>query len=1022
MNCLSRKIGFFITLIVLILATIAGAGTTGKISGIVQDADAKSPLPGANVVIEGTTIGGAADENGYYVILNVAPGTYNLKVTMIGYKPVTIQGVVVTMNLGTSIDIAMKTEVLDMSEIVVIAKRPVVVREVSHSQMNVEAKTISMMPVKEVADVISLQAGVQGLSIRGSASSQTAFIVDGFNFVDERSNVPVTTLSLASVKEVQVQTGGFNAEYGNIRSGIVNIITDEGRKDKYSGAISLVYQPAASKHFGISAYDKYSYYNRPYYDPAVCYVGTQNGTWDDYTKTQYTTFEGWNSYAQATLKDSDPSNDLTPEGAKRLYAYQHRRQGDIKKPYYVGDLGFGGPVPFISEKLGNLRFYLSYQDLVEQFIVPVARPNFHENTSRIKLTSDVTSKMTLTLTGMYALTQSVSSYQWTTTPTGTVLRSDYGIAALATATKEVAYVPYYYSPSDIYHYMVGAKINHVLSARTFYEASIQYFYNRYNTYQASIRDTSKTFEVLDGYYVDESPYGYWGYSTGSVDGMRTGGWMNLGRDSSTIATVNMQFDFTSQVNRSNQIKTGVNVVFNDYNIRSTTSTPAMETWCRSQIYRVKPYRAGVYIQDKLEFEGFIANLGLRLDYSDANTARYELDMYSKYYKVKYGNTIEDSVISQNSKARLNLSPRMGISHPITENSKLYFNYGHFRSEPASTYRFRLQREYNGLVTSIGDPDLELEKTVAYELGYSQNLFNQWLLNICGYYKDITNQIDWIYYQNINGTVQYSKSANNNYEDIRGVEITLDKRTGNWLTGFVNYTYMVDSYGYFGLKKYFENPSDQRDYLAQNPYQEKPHPAPYARINIDVHSPFKFGPNLKGIYLLGGWNCNLLATWNQGSYATYNPQSVPGLQNNVQWVDSYNMNLRLTKSIQIKQFAIQGYIDVTNLFNFKYLSYAGFVSSRDYTDYLASLHFSWEDGQEHGHDRIGTYRNYSVEYDPIVPYISNPTDDPEVAAENAQIKKDNARRLKTKSYINMPNNSSFAFLYPREIKFGIKFTF
>jgi outer membrane receptor protein involved in Fe transport len=364
------------------------------------------------------------------------------------------------------------------------------------------------------------------------------------------------------------------------------------------------------------------------------------------------------------------------------------------------------------------------------------------------------------------------------------------------------------------------------------------------------RDTTKKYEIVSGYYVDEAPYGYWGYGVTGIDGMRIGGWMNLGRDKSVNSTTSFRFDFTSQVNIRNQFQTGLHIVYNDYDIKSYTSNPSMTTWNRRQVYAVYPYRIGAYVQDKLEFEEFIANIGIRFDYSHANSTRYDLDDYDKYFKEGYGQLIEDEAPKDRAKPYWSFSPRLGISHPITENSKLYFNYGHARQEPPSTYRFRIQREYNGLVTSIGEPNLELEKTVAYELGYSHNLFNQFLLNIAGYYKDITNQYGWIYYQNINNSVQYSKAANNNYEDIRGIEFTLDRRIGTWVTGFINYTYEVRTYGYFGLTEYWEDPNKQREYLRQNPYQERPHPRPYMRANLDFHTPVNFGIEWMGFYPMG----------------------------------------------------------------------------------------------------------------------------------------------------------------------------
>ncbi|MBU0713284.1 TonB-dependent receptor [bacterium] len=1032
-----------IRVILLVVSTVSliFAGNTGKISGLVTEEQSGFPLAGANIIIEGLAMGSASDLDGNYVILNVPPGVQTLKVRMIGYKTVTVTEVQVTMNLTTIINVQMSTEVLGMEEIVVVAKRPIVVKDIAHSEFNIESKQIESLPVTELSQVVGMQAGVKGFSVRGGAERQTALIVDGFVMSDERSNQPVTSISLASIQEVQIQSGGFNAEYSNARSGVVNVVTTDGDRIRYSGMLNFTYRPPAPKHFGISPYDEYSYFNRVFFDPDVCYDGTTNGAWDIWTRKQYPTFEGWISQSNARLNDTDPTNDLTPEGIKRLYEWQHRRQGDIKKADYVADFGFGGPVPVVSDKLGNLRFYLTYSDSRDMLLVPLSRDAYTDKVGRIKLTADITPKMSLVLTGQYNIIRSAVQYEWTTTPTGAVLRSDYTIASLTSSTKELLYVPGRFSPTDIYNSMIGAKINQILSSKSYYDVVIQYDRHRYNTYQMGLRDTSQIYEILPGYYVDEAPYGYWGYGTSSVEGLRTGGWMNLGRDSSIVSTIRFNFDLVSQLTPAHQVKTGLSVVLNDMNINSSTVNPGMTTWNRSQVYQIFPYRIGAYLSDKMEYEGFIANIGLNMDISNSNTDVYLLDEYDSYFKSGYGSNIEDEVETEKSKPKLTLSPRLSVSHPITENSKLYFNYGHYRSEPASTYRFRLQREYNGLVTSIGNPNLDLEKTVSYELGYSHNLLDMVLLNVAAYYKDITNQIDWIYYQNINSSVQYNIAANNNYEDIRGFEITLDKKTGNWFTGFINYTYMISSYGYFGIKKYYQNPTDQRTYLADNPYQIKPHPQPYARANIDLHTPLDYGMEFMGLYPFGGWNWNLLVNWTQGSYATFNPTNVPGLINNVQWRDNWNIDTRLIKNFNYKKFRVQLYVDITNLFNLKYLSYAGFTSNQDYLDYMESLHLNWEEGIQHGNDRLGVYRQNGVEYIPMqetedINSITSP--DSRVLYYNRASGKyvqyqdgqwqERSKNwiskeiLDKKAYIDMPNNTSFAFLYPREIKFGLKFIF
>ena len=1014
---MSQYIKISTFLLIMTVFVRLNAGVTGKISGHIRDKEDGTALIGANVIIEGTVLGAATDINGFYNIINIPAGTYQIKVGMIGYKSSTITNVEVKIDQTTSIDVRMYSEALEMGEVVVVAERPVLVKDVSHSELYVDAKNIETMPVAQVTEVVGLQAGVEGLEIRGGASTQTAFIVDGFVRNDERSNRPYTTLSLNSVEQVQVQTGGFNAEYGNIRSGIINVITKEGRPDRYSGAITYRYSPPAQKHFGASIYDANSYYLRPYLDPAVCYVGTKNGVWDSYTQKQYPTFEGWNAISERYLLDSDPSNDLTPDGAMKLFEWQHRRMGAIEKSDYTVDFALGGPVPFIAQEFGNLRFYISYFDSRDMFVIPASNDSYDENIGTVKMTSDITDRMKLSVTGSYGETHSVCPYNWTTTPTGYSWNSDYELANAVSSGPEILFVEGYYSPSSVFRNSLELKLSHSLSSKTYYDILIQRKVSHNKTYQIDDRDTSSVYSPIPynpGYLVDEAPYGYMGYSVDAIgDGMIIGGWMNLGRDRTVNSTYTIKSDFVSQINNSNKLKGGVEVIINNYNVRSFTANPGMTTWNRDQVYDVSPYRLATYFQDKLEFEGLIADVGFRLELINPNAVIYQLDDYSQYYKVGTGSTIEETAPSEKVKPYFNFCPRVGVSHPITDNSKLFFNYGHFYSEPQSTYRFRMQREYNGQVTSIGNPNLRQEKTIAYEIGYSHNLFNQMLLNITGYYKDVSDQIGWVSYRDVTSAVNYLTSKNSQYEDIRGFEITLDKKRGSWLSGFVNYTYMVSSNGYFGLMEYYQDPVAQKEYINDNPYQVRAHPRPYFRANIDLHSPETFGPSMNNIYPIGGWYLNILGTWKTGSFATFNPNNIPGLVDNVQWKNTYNINLKVSKQLNFKKVRAQLFAEISNVLNTKFLSYTGFSNyNNDYLPYLTSLRFDWEDGIERGSDRIGDYRPLDVEYDPLE---INPNNDSEIAARNKE-------RIKTKSYIDNPNITSLMFLNPRNITFGIKLTF
>ncbi len=990
---------------------------SGKIEGTVTDAETGTALIGVNVVVEGTFLGAATNREGHFAILNVPPGTHTVTASMIGYDPVRVVDARVNINQTTTIDITLRETALELEEVTIVAERPIVQRDVSASVISIESEAIENLPVQSIDQVLSLHAGIEmgaeGIIIRGGGARETRFIVDGLSMDDERSNIPYTAVSLSSLQDVQIQTGGFNAEYGNVRSGIVNVVTREGSADRYSARAIIHYSPPAAKNFGPSVYAMDSYFNRPFTDPDVMWTGTNSGAWDLYMQGRYPEFQGWNAASESTIADGDPSTDLTPEQLYRIWQWYRRRDGNIQKPDYTIDVGLGGPVPFVSQALGDMRFFATYFEEREMFVFPLSRDSYTDRHGQLRITSNITPSIKLSVTGLYGEFHSVSPYDWMTTPTGRLIRSQEEVANFASST--ILYMPGYFSPGSIYRNMIGMKLTNAISPRTYYEVRVQYNSNRHNVYQIADRDTTRKYELWPGFYIDEAPEGYIGHNVptqGLSHGMGLGGWMNLGRDTTTNTTTSFNFDITSQVATNHQIKAGVHFAYNDFRIRSYTEHPAMDTWNRTQVYDVFPFRIGAYVQDKMEYGGFIANIGLRLDYSDPNIEWYDLDLYDVYFTPGYGNRIEEDVPRKKVDPVWSLSPRLGISHPITENSKLYFNYGHFRSEASSTLRFRLQREYSGLVTSMGNPGLHLEKTIAYELGYEQNMFDKFLLRLAAYYKDISDQPGWVYYENFDGSVQYNIPENLNYRDIRGVELTIDKRAGRWFTGFINYTYDVRTSGFFGFLQYYQDPTKQRDYLRRNPYQSRPRPQPFARAHMNIRTPDDFGPNIMGEHILGNWNISVLADWRAGEFFTYNPFSIPGVVDDVRWRDWYNVDVRIMRDVRVMNYAFQFFVDISNALNIKYMSMAGFADRYDWYDYLESLRLPWRDGVFKGNDKIGDYRPRNVQYDPLE---ANPNNDPGIATRNQE-------RIDTRSYINNPNIESLTFLNPRKITIGFRLNF
>ena len=172
-----------ILLIVLMTGFVSDlwAAKTGKIAGRVIDQQTNEPLAGANVVIEGTLMGAAADQDGFFVILNIPPGTYTVEVSVIGYASLLHENVGVSINQTTNLETSLTPEAITSETVVVYAERPVVQLDVSSSQKIISVENILDRPVDNLEEILNLEAGItltagaegQGLLVRGGQLSET---------------------------------------------------------------------------------------------------------------------------------------------------------------------------------------------------------------------------------------------------------------------------------------------------------------------------------------------------------------------------------------------------------------------------------------------------------------------------------------------------------------------------------------------------------------------------------------------------------------------------------------------------------------------------------------------------------------------------------------------------------------------------------------------------------------------------------------------------------------------------------
>lgn len=1058
----AKKAGLWILLLLFPLCNVFGQ--TGKIQGTIQDAETNQPLPGVNVVIDGTDLGAATDSQGRYFIINIPVGTYNVTASMIGYAKVTKTDVLVELDRISNINFSLNTSAIAGEQITVTAERDILHKETSNTQQVVRSEQIFEAPAtRSVEDFVTKQVGVAGnLGIRGSSADQTGTIVDGFMFVNKRLGTPDATVPLSAVEQISVVTGGFNAEHGNFRSGLVNITTKTGSQNAYHGRIDLSQNIAHMKRFGPSLWDVTNYHIRSELDPSVAFVGT-DAAWADnsYLKGQYPSFTGWNALADQYNKDKTPDEQVTPLDLYLWDAWMHQvnppwdqlgqmgysasdeirqkmqdhaRTPEGSNPDWNGDFGFGGPIPVIGKMLGNATFYLSNNSNKYYYAQPETRRSQTDATTMLTLQSRISSGLKLTLNGLYRDKRGLNA--------GTRNASFESIINLPPTGDQWLYAPDYFSEKNQYVGLVGFELSGVVNPKTNWnvrvnaESRVDRSVPPYIRAGLSLADFEAT-----GYYeghpdprspendavihfgpipVDDMPYGF---SSGKevIDGYQYNSYLqpygsgnhrfaeDLEKtiDSTDTRQYRLQFDISSQVNFHNLIKAGGHFEYSTINhlMRSVRYAHLRNNY--TLFWDRQPINAGLFLQDQITFQGMVANLGVRADYYDPSgqwptKAIYNADAFgtSGQFENKF-NTWQELGILSPVKTHLVVSPRLGISFPVTERSKFYFNYGHFRSLAPWYNMFVVNQRPLVRLYDLGNPNLEPPRTISYETGVEYNLLDQFLVHVSGYYKDVTGQHGATEYHNIAGTVDYSSWLNNEYEDILGLEISITKNFGNWVTGWFNYDYMIQKSGRVGRSDFYEDPSKQAVFGLYQGDENRPLPRPRLNADVTLHIPNQFGPRIGGIRPLGGWLISLLPTWQAGAYFTWNPLGKLHLQDNLQWPNYYVWDMKLSKYFDIRKMQLQAYVNVSNLFNNKVAHFnQAFSSGSDQRDYLASLHLPMYDSPEFDDLRTSSPQGYY----------------------SAGNDKPGDVRSEKKSYINNPNMMLWLYDHPRDIWFGLILTF
>ena len=237
-------------IISLTLVTNCIQAQVGSVRGVVINKSDGEPIMFTNVVIEGTTKGGTTDVNGYFTIKNLSPGYHNLVCTYLGFDTIN-QTVMVKANEVVSVNLGLKPKSRTLRAVEVNADKVKAENNVQISSYEVSAEKIKQLPAMGAeADLVQylqvipgiIYTGEQGgqLYIRGGSPIQNKVLLDGMVIYN-----PFHTIGMFSVFETdiirhaEVYTGGYNSEFGNRLSAVVDVTTKDGNKKRLTGKVGL---------------------------------------------------------------------------------------------------------------------------------------------------------------------------------------------------------------------------------------------------------------------------------------------------------------------------------------------------------------------------------------------------------------------------------------------------------------------------------------------------------------------------------------------------------------------------------------------------------------------------------------------------------------------------------------------------------------------------------------------------------------------------------------------------------------
>jgi hypothetical protein len=967
---MQRKMFYFVFFVLFIPSLILGQGI---VRGKVTDLQSGEPLIGANVLIEGTQTGAATDVNGEYILRNLNAGTYSIKASFIGYQSVTISNVRVTTGLTTEMSFQLPSEGVEVGTVEIIAERPLIQKDNTNKVRTTTSDDIEALPVRGVNNIVALTAGVvvkdDALFIRGGRLDEVGYYLEGTSITNPVTGGRAVTLSQDAIEEIQVQAGGYTAEFGGANAGIVKQQLKTGGNQLKASAEYIT--------------DNVTFKSKDDFFDGEKRLGTR-----------------WYGYNESSVTLSGPVFDQRFKFFGNFnYSYQKDRD---PQPYpginlgLVGDASTGDTVNMTypaGAVYNNAGQWFTYTGTLNMDFKPVI----------------------VRLSGTFTTTQ-----QDAIKPNGNIIDMFNPRIGQIEGTNGT----------------FNAKVTHVINPSMYYELSGGYFLQTQETFDPYLKDnywaygdsvanaqagvvwqrSAKDMGIASrhGRYASPSGYDIMGFQFTGVNAVPN----NYAKIDRRNYTVNGAFNLL--IGKTHTIKVGGE--FQQYTLRSwaiagqtslaallnsrvtadTLNTPVSQ-FQRSILiangvnnygYDVygnetdedgfnaphKPTFASAFIQDKIELDDIILNVGVRYDYIDvdnlmmADPTKPELSIVKSSGELIEGGWKDVPTFDA-------ISPRLGFSFPVTDNTVFHAQYGKFiqQSRLLDIYQgyYRTSYEVAGgfFFTNPVGKDVRPTRTTQYELGFTQQLNDFMSFDVTGYYKDIKDQVVYTqqFVEKAGGFEAYNTLTNGDFATTKGVELTLNMRRHERLSANATLAFQdargtgsspnsnrgivgapLDGVTVFTPK--YISPLEFNNSLRGN-------------INVD----YRFGQN-DGPSVLHEFGVSVLATFNSGHPYTrgIGGADLEGDARNRQPVEALNssttpavfqIDLRVDKTVRLyDRLAANIYIQVINLFDTKNVENVFLrTGATDDDGYISNPELSAQLLETYGQQYVDFYNAVNIDY-------------------------------------------------------------